>query len=378
MADREYRVSAPPGGWKLSNASEARGRYEQALGRLAESGIVGRHALLAMPATKLPWTDTGLAVRAGDAVTLLATGHCTTMPELGRGGGARFYLWRRISPGGEVAKGSQATTSFTCERAGTLELAILHGEWADRSGTLATPPEMYELADGELVVLAIVWSGGTDASTGLRALRREVGMDALVDAELARLARPRRRPDGWSYLWLLGESDTFTPDTLDGHDVISCRTSADVAILRRKCAIRTTKDATLSWRWKIDQLPSNVREDQLDQHDYLSIAVEWESGKDITYMWSANLPVGTVFTCPIPQWAPRETHVVVRSGGDEIGFWCHEQRNLYRDYVEILGEEPGGIVGVWLIAVSIFQHGEGRAAFGPITLEAGGWVQDFV
>ena len=49
-----------------------------------------------------------------------------------------------------------------------------------------------------------------------------------------------------------------------------------------------------------------------------------------------------------------------------------------RDYVDILGEKPGRIVAVWLIAVSIFQHGEGRAAFGPIHIDAGGWQQDFV
>lgn len=353
--------------------------YRAALEDLRRGGRCVDYVILSMPATALPWTNTGLRVVPGRSVTLLATGHCSTMPGLGRGGGPQFYLWRRISPGGHVAKGSRAGTSFECEQRGELELAILHGEWASQRGELATPSELYALAEGALAVTAIVWAEGVDAASGLAALREHIGDDdVLVESELERLAHPVRRPDGWSYLWLLGDSDIFTPDHLDGHDVIKCCTHADVAILRRRCKLDTTEDATLSWRWRIDKLPSKTREDALDHHDYLSVAVEWESGKDITYMWSASLPVGTVFPCPIPQWAPRETHVVVRSGADEIGFWCEEQRNLYRDYVDILREKPGRIVAVWLIAVSIFQHGEGRAAFGPIRIDAGGWLQDFV
>jgi len=361
------------------DAAELAGRYRAALERIRLDGRCAGFAFLDMPATTPPWMDTGLGVVEGQSVTLLATGHCTTMPGLGRGGGPQFYLWRRIAPGGTVAKGGRATTSFECERKGRLELAILHGEWKSRSGDLATPPEIYALAEGALAVTVIVWAVGVDAASGLASLREHIGDDdLLVEAELERLAHPVRRPDGWSYLWLLGDGDIFTPDRLDGHDIISCCTRADVGILRRPCKLDTTEDATLSWRWRIDKLPSAVREDELSHHDYLSVAVEWESGKDITYMWSASLPVGTVFACPIPQWTQRETHVVVRSGAGELGFWCEEQRNLYHDYVDILGEKPGRIIAVWLIAVSIFQHGEGRGAFGPVRLDAGGWLQDFV
>jgi hypothetical protein len=354
-------------------------RYGAALEELRRHGRCADFAFVSIPATALPWTDSGLRVAAGQSVTLLAAGHCSTIPGLGRGGGPQFYLWRRISPGGQVAKGARATTSFECDRKGRLDLAILHGEWASPAGDLATPTELYARAEGALTVTVIVWADRVDPASGLALLRERLDDDdVLVEAELQRLAHPVRRPDGWSYLWMLGDSDTFASDRLDGHDVITCCTRADVAILRRRCKLDTTEDATLSWRWRIDKLPSVVREDELNHHDYLSVAVEWESGKDVTYIWSAALPVGTVFKCPIPQWAPRETHVVVRSGTDEIGFWCEEQRNLYRDYVDILGERPGRIVAVWLIAVSIFQHGEGRAAFGPIRIDAGGWLQDFV
>jgi hypothetical protein len=346
-------------------------RYRAALEELVRRKAVAEFALLRMPAKALPWTDSGLALSKGASVSMLASGHCSTMPGLGRGGGAKFYLWRRITPGGEVVKGTRDTTSFVAERAGRLELAILHGEWSSRAGDLATPPDFYALAEGDLNVAVVVWANGSDAAHGLRQLRELVGDDdILVGTELDRLAHPVKRPDGWSYLWLLGESDTFSAGKTSG--TIACCTRADAAILRREVSLATPEGTTLTWRWRIDQLPSSLREDELNQHDYLSVAVEWDSGKDITYMWSTSLPVGTVFTCPIPQWAPRETHVVVRSGAAGLGSWIEETRNLHRDYLEILKQPPGRIVAVWLIAVSLFQHGEGRAEIGPIRIDGGG------
>jgi len=78
--------------------------------------------------------------------------------------------------------------------------------------------------------------------------------------------------------------------------------------------------------------------------------------------------VGTVFTCPLPTWAPRETHMVVRSGAAGLGSWQSEKRNLYQDYKAALGDPPKRIVGVWLIAVSIFKHGEGIAEFADMKI----------
>ena len=70
----------------------------------------------------------------------------------------------------------------------------------------------------------------------------------------------------------------------------------------------------LDWQWVVDRLPSHLPEDQILTHDYLSIAVEFDDGQDITYMWSSSLPVGQVFRCPLPGWDAVETHVVQRSG----------------------------------------------------------------
>ena len=123
----------------------------------------------------------------------------------------------------------------------------------------------------------------------------------------------------------------------------------------------------LRW-WRMDQLPSKTREDNLITHDYLSIAVEFDNGQDLTYYWSSELPVGTGFRCPIPTWTARETHVVARSGLEGLGQWFNEERDVYRDYGEKIGGAlPVKIVRVWLLAVSLFQRTKGKCQYADIS-----------
>jgi DUF3047 family protein len=134
----------------------------------------------------------------------------------------------------------------------------------------------------------------------------------------------------------------------------------------------------VAWRWKVDRLPSGAAEDTLLCHDYLSLALEFENGRDLSWYWSARLPPETHFACPIPQWTPRETHLVVRSGAAGLGAWQSERRDVYADYRRAIGEPPRRIVAAWLIANSLFQHGSGSAEFADIHLQGAGRRLDVI
>ena len=157
----------------------------------------------------------------------------------------------------------------------------------------------------------------------------------------------------------------------DGHACIRCRTHGDVGILQRDVDLPLKASSEISWRWCVEQLPSTLREDTLPSHDYLSLAVEFDDGRDITYYWSSHLPVGTGYDCPLPNWSGKEFHVVARSGREGLGTWHEERRNLYADYRKYMGEPPARIVRVWLIANSIFQRGEGACDYADILLHSG-------
>jgi len=327
--------------------------------------------LIRLPANVPPWTDTGMRFAKGDEVTILAEGRVIVSVEAGLASRPRYVLWARLGGRGPIWTGTRDTQSFRCDRDGSLELAIYNGEWKSPDGVLGTPAEAYAGLTGELEVLVLHWRG--EARDALAALQRAAPGEPLVEAELARMANPAVRPAGWNYLWFLGQSETFrTLRPRDGRPCIGCVVDDDVAILRRPVSLPLGADTEITWRWRVAALPSGKAEDALLCHDYLSVAVEFENGRDLSWYWSAALPIETHFACPIPQWTPRETHLVVRSGTDGLGLWQNERRNVFVDYSRAIGEPPSRIVAVWLIAVSLFQHGRGEADFAEITLTSAG------
>jgi len=170
----------------------------------------------------------------------------------------------------------------------------------------------------------------------------------------------------------LGESRIFESAHADGRDAIRITMQDDLAIMQKSAPFELVPGTSLRWEWRIDSLPGQVAEDTLPTHDYISLAVEFENGRDLSYFWSCVLPPGHAFACPIPTWTPRETHLVIRSGPKDLGRWIRESRDLHADCVRIYGSAPTRIVAVWLIAVSSFRRGRGDALIANIALEAAG------
>ena len=179
-------------------------------------------------------------------------------------------------------------------------------------------------------------------------------------------------PEGWAYLPELGAKDIFqlAPRPPSGPaPQMQVFTRRDVGILTRPASLPLDAGTTLRWRWKMTKLPSAVAEDVTPGHDYFSIAVKFENGQDLTYMWSAALPVGHGFRCPLRNWKDRETHVVVRTGQKDFGRWLAEERNVLADYARYVGGPPPvRITEVWLIANSSIQRTEGSMDYADITV----------
>jgi hypothetical protein len=221
-------------------------------------------------------------------------------------------------------------------------------------------------------VVVLRWKSA--ALDGLEALAPTAPDDALIAGELDRLRSPVRTPEGWHPLWFLGDTEIFREAESNGRRAIDVDAQADVGILQTRVDMPLGVETTVSWRWRVDSLPATGAEDSLVTHDYVSLALEFDDGRDLTWYWSAGLPVGSHYACPLPTWATRETHVVVRTGRDGLGQWFDETRPIAPDYRSAIGEPPARIVGVWLIAVSLFRRGRARATFSDIRLSDGARV----
>lgn len=335
--------------------------------------LLADHRLHFLPARQPPWFDSGIDLAEGDAVTLLADGRVYLSRLLDLWVAPSFQLWCRIGDRGPVFRGTRSTHTFRAREPGRLWLAsYFPGEWADPSGRLATPEGDYAKVSGGLSVCVLKWRRGVDLAAAFRRFARDTRVPGLVLAEAARLDQPVPAPEHWDYLWTLGPGEIYRPaSTTDGRPTIGCHTHGDVGILRRDARLPLAAGTRLRWSWRVDELPIDLAEDTLPSHDYLSIAVEFDDGQDITYYWSAALPAGTVYRCPLPAWKDKETHVVVRSGRTGLGTWLDEERDLHADYARIIGGPAREVLRVWLIANSLFQRGHGRCEYASIVLATG-------
>ncbi len=338
----------------------------------APEDLIRDYRWVVLSAKRPPWLRTGMCLEEGDQITYFAEGRVFASRLLDIYVNPALQLWCKVGESGDVFRGTRASHSFVAKKSGEFMLGnYFPNDWIDLQGNRKQDDSVYEDVSGELRVLVVRWSD--DYASGLDRLRRGGDPSGRIENELQRIQGGDTTPDGWYYLWHIGPGEIYREDSeRTDRPCILCQTHGDVAILQRDVDLALEEDAEISWRWCVNQLPSTLREDTIASHDYLSLAVEFDNGRDITYYWSATLPVGAGYDCPLPNWKGKEFHVVVRSGLSGLGKWHDERRSLHTDYLKYMGEPPARIVRVWLIANSIFQRNEGECRYTDIVIHSGG------
>jgi hypothetical protein len=337
--------------------------------RAEQSSWIRDARILHMPANVPPWTHVDIELERGDRLTVLAAGRVIWSRETDLFAGPRYHLWARIGDEPIFRLGSD-THTVAITGHGRLRLCIYHGTWASPDGTLATSREAYASLEGGIDVLVIRW-GEASPEQGIAALASLAPGDPLIAAERARLGSPRVLPSGFEPLWFVGGSDIFYGAASEGAPTIALRADATAGIVRRPFELAIEPGTFFEWTWRVNALPSRVREDAFATHDYASIALEFDDGRDLTWYWSAALPEGHHYGCPLPRWKGRETHIVIRSGVDGLGGWMDERCDVHADVARALDPVPSRIVAVWLIGVSMFQRGLASVDFRRIALLQG-------
>jgi hypothetical protein len=338
----------------------------------APSGLVRDSTWLTMSGSQVPWVISRMSLDAGDEVTYFISGRAYANRFLDIYVSPALQIWCKLGSEGEIFRGTRDSHSFVARHSGVLQFGnYFPNDWVDLLGNRLQDDNVYASMSGEVKIVTVRWSG--TALDGLQKLLENGDVDGRLRSELGRIQQGDTTPEGWQYLWHIGPAEIYRDKHAhDGMPCIHCRTSSDVGILQKAVDLPLDESSEISWRWCVEQLPATLREDTLPSHDYLSIAVEFDNGRDITYYWSCELPVGTGYDCPLPNWQGKEYHVVVRSGQSNLGEWLRERRNLYSDYRKYMGEPPARIVKVWLIANSIFQRKPGECNYADIVMHSRG------
>jgi Protein of unknown function (DUF3047) len=361
----------------MLSVADSRSIFRQQAARLlanVSDEVIAESRLVELEATIPPWLDTGLRVCAGDQVTIVLCGRVFLVEAADLWIDPAQQVWSRVGGRGPIRRGSRSTNTFVCDHVGNVEVGnAIPAEWTDRDGSIAADHTSYSRLAGGTTIALIRWAHGVDPAAALRGLAEGGDIDGLLLGEVERLeSAAGEPPPGWEHLWYLGPSEVYS----ESGDSITCTAKNCFAIICRDANVPLTPGTTLSWEWKVDELPSRVPENTLATHDYLSIAVEFDDGLDLTYQWSSALLPETSYRCPLPHWCKRETHLVVRSGTGDLGRWLREERRVYADRSHAIGgASPSRITRIWLIAVSHLQHGAGRCAYRDIALRGGAPVR---
>ncbi len=323
-------------------------------------------AQVRVDARSRPWTPTGLVVEKGATITWLADGDSWIATRRGPHLDAALQLRVRTDVSSPALDGTGPTFTAVARHGGPIEVCSLFpGELRD-SGERVSYDRMMPRAvfRGGFDVVLAVWDSATDVDARL-AEAASHDPTGLCRRELERIRAPIASPVGWKphdHVPLAG-LHRERGGTID----VNCH--GRVEIVCREVRAPLTETLGLRWRWRMNQLPATRAEDTILTHDYMSVAVEFDDGRDLSYHWSVALPNETCYRCPLPHWREREWHLVVRSGSAGLGEWHAEERTLARDRARAIPcTAPHEVVRVWLIVTCLASGGEARGSYADIEM----------
>lgn len=190
--DMRVRAQSKPRGDMAED--EFRARFSALLAQ-APPHMLRESVFVAVPGNLPPWFDTGIALTAGEQVTVFVVGRVWLARELDLWVPPDFQLWYRIGDTGDVFRGTRCSHTFAVREAGRLFLGnYFPGEWTTRAGALAIPADAYSQSEGGLCVVVVRWA--VPPLEGLQRLVALGDVESLLSSEIDRLVRPVTPPQG--------------------------------------------------------------------------------------------------------------------------------------------------------------------------------------
>lgn len=175
-------------------------------------------------------------------------------------------------------------------------------------------------------------------------------------------------PAGWSLKVHQGDAQAGLVEE-DGEKILHMKSVKSSFALEHDLVVNVRKYHYLVWTWKALSLPpkGDVRHRSSDDQA-LQLLVAFRDGRVLSYIWDANAPEGTVVDRSIPwPFSIRIKVIVVQSGGNDLGKWITNERDIYKDYRRFFGKEPPPVERVRVQMNT--QHTDSRAE---------GYVRDVV
>jgi hypothetical protein len=209
-------------------------------------------------------------------------------------------------------------------------------------------------------------------------------------------APPGDPPTAWRFATLPRKQPTkFSIVELGGAHVLKVEADDSYGNLVHGLHVEIGPHATLSWRWRVDQLVADadlktksgddspaklcvffafdVAKLSLGERTRLSLAhsVSGEEvpSESLCYVWDNKLPVDTGLA---NAFTKRIRMIVLQSGDAKLGQWVTQKREIVADYQRLFGDESDGkvpeVIGVAVSADADNTHQHALSYFGDVVL----------
>ena len=177
--------------------------------------------------------------------------------------------------------------------------------------------------------------------------------------------------DQWREVEVHGHT-SYAAVTLDGRACLKAHSQAAASILLHQAQFNPRTHEWLSWDWRVEKLVPGEALDRKDGSDaaarlyvyFETTGLPWQK-RNIDYVWSATLPVGTILDSA---FSSASKIIVVESGADSVGQWRRVQRNLTDDYTRCFGEDPPDVIAIGVMTDADNTRGEALAYYDDLSI----------
>lgn len=199
----------------------------------------------------------------------------------------------------------------------------------------------------------------------------------------------------WASVHLPGKLRTaFSMSQRDARSSVQTASEASISMLRKRVNIGADQLGYIRFEWRVTNLIEGADMTQRDTEDspvrivlafdgdrsrfsplnaMLSELTRSLTGEEmpyavLMYVWSNELPVGTVITNPRTD---RIRKIVVESGPARLQQWLNYERDLSADFRAAFGEMPQVLQSIAIMTDTDNTRGKTQAWYGTISLHPG-------
>lgn len=178
-------------------------------------------------------------------------------------------------------------------------------------------------------------------------------------------------PERWRDVEVRGRT-SYEVITLEDRPCLKAHSRNAASILLHPLRFDPESYQWLSWSWRVERPVTGEALERKGGSDaaariyvyFETKGLPWQK-RNIDYVWSATLPVGTILSSA---FSSASKIIVVESGAAALGQWRTVERNLDEDYEQCFGEDPPEAIAIGLMTDTDNTQGEAVAYYDDLRI----------